>query len=88
MLRDVLLRRVPSVLGGRDPLYAIPALLGATIVVIGHSAGSSSIAFPLAGAAACFALRVVSIRYRLGLPQAPSVRRQRGEDPGDSPSPD
>lgn len=85
MLRDVLLRQVPSVLRPGDPLYAIPALLGATILVIGHGLGSTNIVFPLLGAAACFTLRLVSIRFRIGLPIPPSVRRSQNEDEDDPP---
>lgn len=87
MLRDVLLRRVPGVLGRGDPLYAIPALLGATILVVGHAIGSRSAVFPLLGAAACLGLRLVSIRFRLGLPAAPGVRGERGDEDDDDPPP-
>jgi uncharacterized membrane protein YeiH len=86
MLRDVLLRRVPSVLGPGDPLYAIPALLGATILVIGHGLGSTNFMFPVLGAAACFALRLVAIRFRIGLPVPPSVRSEQHDE--DDPPPD
>lgn len=78
MLRDVLLRHVPTVLGA-DPLYAIPALLGATILVIGNAVGSRSIVFPLVGAAACFGLRLVSMRYHLRLPTARNVGDEHEE---------
>jgi uncharacterized membrane protein YeiH len=40
MLRDVLLREVPTVL--RHDLYAIPALPGAAILVVAQEAGSTS----------------------------------------------
>ena len=40
MLRDVLLRDVPTVL--RQDLYAIPALLGAGVLVVAQEAGSTS----------------------------------------------
>jgi uncharacterized membrane protein YeiH len=87
MLRDVLLPQVPGVLRRGDPLYAIPALLGATIVVIGHAIGSRSAVFPLLGAAACFGLRMVSIRFGLGLPTAPGVDAALDDDEdGDPPS--
>src|SRR4051795_8954591 len=48
MLRDVLLRQVPTVL--REGLYAIPALLGATVLVIAQEAGSTNPVFPVLGA--------------------------------------
>src|SRR4051812_28725109 len=48
MLRDVLLGETPIVL--RRELYAIPALLGAAVVVVAREAGSLSPAFPILGA--------------------------------------
>jgi uncharacterized membrane protein YeiH len=79
LLRDVLLRRIPTVL--RHELYAIPALLGAAVVVGADQAGSHSAAFPALGAAVCFAVRVVGLRYGVDAPTAPSVRRTPpGED--------
>ena len=44
MLRDVLLRDVPTVL--RHDLYAIPALLGAGVLVVAQKSGSDSPVFP------------------------------------------
>jgi uncharacterized membrane protein YeiH len=78
MVRDVLLRRIPTVL--TSDLYAVPALLGATVVVIGHVADSHSAFYPLAGAALCITTRLVGVRYGVGLPIAPSERR-RGHSP-------
>jgi uncharacterized membrane protein YeiH len=83
MLRDVLLRQVPGVLGPGDPLYAIPAVLGATILVLGHALGSTNLVFPLLGAAACLALRLVSIQFRIGLPVPRSVRGKGNHDEDD-----
>ncbi len=48
MVRDLLLRQIPNVL--RADLYAVPALLGATVLVVGHQAGSRSALFPLLAA--------------------------------------
>ena len=72
MLRDVLLREVPTVL--RQDLYAIPALLGAAILVLGQKAGSSSAVFPLLGMAVCVAVRLAALRYGVNVPVAPSER--------------
>ena len=52
MTRDVLLAEIPTVL--RADLYAIAALLGAAVVVIGHILQLSSTAVTIAGAALCF----------------------------------
>ena len=72
MLRDVLIRQIPTVL--RHDLYAVPALAGAAVVVAAHGAGTTSPAFPLIGFAVCFALRIIGIRYNIQLPTAPSER--------------
>lgn len=72
MLRDVLLGHVPTVL--RHDLYAVPALAGATVVVVAHATGSTSAAFPLTGAVVCFAIRMVGLRFKVQLPLAPSRR--------------
>ena len=68
MVRDVLVREIPVVL--RGGLYAIPALLGAGIVVLAYREGNYSVAFPIIGAAVCFAIRMVGLRYDLNLPAA------------------
>ncbi len=78
MLRDVLLGEVPVVL--RHELYAIPALLGAAVVAVAHVAGSHSAGFTFGGAAVCFALRLVGLRFGLDAPY-PSDRPHGGDDP-------
>ena len=76
MLRDVLLGETPTVL--RHELYAIPALLGAGVVVGGQTAGSLSPMFPILGACTCFFTRMIGLRYGIEAPTAPSeLRRQR-----------
>ncbi len=90
MLRDILVREVPTVL--RGGLYAIPALVGAGIVVVAYHAGDHTVAFPIIGAAACFLMRMAGLRYGIGLPAAADVavtsipRRRRGHalDTGDN----
>jgi uncharacterized membrane protein YeiH len=74
MLRDVLLGETPTVL--RRELYAIPALLGATVVVAADQAGSSSPVFPLLGAALCFGVRMLGMRRGIDVPTAPPSRRE------------
>jgi len=75
MLRDVLLRETPTVL--RQELYAIPALLGASVVVGAHGAGSLSPVFAILGACLCFATRMIGVRYDIDAPTAPIERRRR-----------
>jgi len=73
MLRDVLLREVPTVL--RSELYAIPALGGAAVVAIAHNAGSDNPAFAVAGAIVCLGVRLVGLHYGVTVPIAPDDRR-------------
>ena len=54
----------------RGGLYAIPALVGAGIVVVGYDAGDRGVTFPIVGAAVCFLMRIAGLRYGLGLPRA------------------
>lgn len=70
MLRDVLVREVPTVL--RKELYAVPALIGAAILVAASTLGYYGTAAALIAATACFLIRMVSLRFGLGLPTAPS----------------
>lgn len=72
VLRDILLREIPTVL--RTGLYAIPALVGATIVVVAAKSGSHNLAYPIVGAAVCFLIRLAGIRWNLSVPQAPPRR--------------
>ena len=83
MLRDVLLRDVPIVL--RRELYAVPAILGATVVTIARQAGSSSSLYLLAGALLCFVVRMIGIHFDLNMPMAPFTgwRGVASEDPSD-----
>lgn len=68
-LRDVLVREIPVVL--RTGLYAIPALLGATVVVVASESGTHNLAFPILGAALCFVVRLAGVYFDLGVPRAP-----------------
>ncbi len=77
MMRDVLLAEVPQVL--RSDLYAVAALAGASIVVIGDWLGLSYGVSAPAGAALCFGLRFMAIRYGWHLPAAHLSARQRAE---------
>lgn len=70
MLRDVLVAEVPTVL--RSELYAVAALAGAVVVVIGVVLNLPSTSFVLAGAALCFGLRFAAIKRGWQLPVAKS----------------
>ena len=77
-LRDVLVRRVPFVLSSE--LYAIPALLGAGVVVVLPLLGVDLVVAAVAGAVLCFAVRMVGVRYGLNAPYPPAPG---GPAPGD-----
>jgi uncharacterized membrane protein YeiH len=79
VVRDVLLREIPNLL--RQELYAVPALLGATVVVIAHEAGGLSSLFPVVGVLACIIVRLAALRFHLGLPVAPSERAKPPPSP-------
>jgi uncharacterized membrane protein YeiH len=72
ILRDVIVREVPHVL--RSGLYAIPALAGATIIVIAERAGGRGALFPVVAAGACFGIRLGGIMFNISLPPARGSR--------------
>jgi uncharacterized membrane protein YeiH len=57
----------------RRELYAVPALIGATIVVVASVLDHRGAA-AIAGAMVCFLIRMAGLRFGLGLPTAPSER--------------
>jgi uncharacterized membrane protein YeiH len=69
MLRDVLLREVPTVL--REGLYAVPALLGAAVLAAAQQAGSTSPVFPVLGVVVCVVVRLFGLRYDVNVPTPP-----------------
>lgn len=68
IVRDVLVMQVPAVL--QRELYAVAALLGAAIVVGGAALGYPLAVASLAGAVACFGLRLLAMRRGWQLPVA------------------
>lgn len=75
MMRDVLLAEIPQVL--RSDLYAVAALAGASVVVVGDRCSLPySISAP-AGAALCFGLRFMAIKPGWQLPTARLSARGR-----------
>jgi uncharacterized membrane protein YeiH len=77
-LRDVLIRRVPSVL--RSGLYAIPALVGATIVVVVSLLGASGPPTAIGAAAVCFGIRMLGVRFDLNAPTPPAAPEPGPDD--------
>jgi uncharacterized membrane protein YeiH len=79
--RDVLLNDVPAVF--RSDIYAVAALAGASVVVIGDALQLPTTATALAGAALCFGLRLAAIRFGWHLPTArtPEHAEDEAKDP-------
>jgi uncharacterized membrane protein YeiH len=75
VVRDVLVSEVPTIL--RSDLYAVAALAGAGVVVIGTVLKLPSTTTTLVGAAICFTLRWVAVRRGWRLPVADELRRPR-----------
>lgn len=71
-LRDVLTGRVPVVL--RSELYAIPALLAATVVVVTDRTGVYGLPAAMGAAVLCLAIRMLGLRYHLNAPSPPGMR--------------
>lgn len=68
-IRDMLIGQVPVVL--RAELYAIPAMVGAFGVVVFHLAGAPALPAAVGSALACFAIRLLGVRYDLHAPGPP-----------------
>jgi len=82
MTRDVLLAEIPQIL--RSDLYAVAALAGAAVVVIGNMVYVHYGVSAFIGAALCFGLRFMAIRHGWHLPAAHlSARRRAEKEPND-----
>ncbi len=68
VVRDVLVSEVPTVL--RAELYAVAALAGASVTVVGEQIGLPLPVVGVAGALLCFGLRVAAMRRGWRLPVA------------------
>ena len=72
-LRDVLIREVPAVL--TSGLYAIPALVGAFLVVTADQLGAPGLAAAVGAAGVCFAIRMVGVHFGIDAPGPPGTSR-------------
>jgi uncharacterized membrane protein YeiH len=70
-LRDGMVQRVPGVL--TTGLYAIPALVAATLVGVGSVVGLDRGPVAITGAAVCFAVRMVGLRFDVNAPHPVGV---------------
>ena len=68
MVRDVLVREIPVVL--RAELYALAALAGAGVVILGHVLQWPLVPTMIGGALVCFFMRLVAIQRGWRLPIA------------------
>lgn len=67
VLRDVLLNRVPIIL--EKEIYALAALAGAAVQVVGELNGYSIFITPWVAASVCLVLRSLALRYSWSLPR-------------------
>jgi uncharacterized membrane protein YeiH len=68
IMRDLLLARVPLVFRTDSEIYAIAALAGATLVVVGHWLSWPAVPVAIAGALLCFTLRILAVWFDWRLP--------------------
>lgn len=66
--RDIMVGEIPAVL--RRDIYAVAALVGSAILVIGYILGLPQVAMAIVGAIACFTIRILSMHYHWNLPTA------------------
>jgi uncharacterized membrane protein YeiH len=82
MMRDILLAEIPTVL--RADLYAIAALAGAAVVVIGNLLHIPPTATAIVGVLLCFGLRIMAIhrgwRLPIGQPERSSIKEHTSND--------
>jgi uncharacterized membrane protein YeiH len=80
MLRDLLVREIPTVL--QAELYAVAALAGAAVVVAGRLLDlPPSVPTMVIGAVLCFVIRLLSIRRGWSLPTAGRTERDSSKPP-------
>jgi uncharacterized membrane protein YeiH len=65
-IRDVLIGKVPDVL--HSGLYAVPALVGAAVVVLAGELAVAGTPVAIGAALLCFAIRILALRYDLDAP--------------------
>ena len=82
MMRDVLVSEIPTVL--RTELYAVAALIGSAVVVLGRMLDIPAPVAAIAGAMLCFGLRFIAMRRRWQLPIARPPNQSGAETTADS----
>ena len=74
-IRDITIGQVPSVL--TSGLYAIPALVGASIAVLAARAAEFGVPIAVLAAVTCFAIRMVGVWLKLEAPKHPGAGQDR-----------
>jgi uncharacterized membrane protein YeiH len=74
-VRDVLIGQVPSILA--SGLYAIPALIGASISVLVPVGSLAGVPVALLAAVVCFAIRIAGLRFNWNAPTARAHREEQ-----------
>src|SRR5689334_8589422 len=77
MMRDVLVREIPTIL--RTELYAVAALIGAAVVVLGRILNFPSSAAAAVGAILCFGIRFMAMRRGWHLPIASTPKQSHSK---------
>lgn len=78
MARDLFLAQIPRVL--RSEIYAVAALAGAGVVVVGHVLHLPSAISAVIGAALCFGLRLFALRHGWRLPVTGAADETAADD--------
>ncbi len=78
-IRDVLIRLVPEVL--HSGLYAVPAVIGAAIVVLAHELDLRGAPIAVGAAVACFVVRLLGVHFHLNAPTPLSTDAPAPDDP-------
>ncbi|HET9695962.1 MAG TPA: trimeric intracellular cation channel family protein [Terriglobales bacterium] len=81
MVRDVLVSEIPTVL--QTELYAVAALIGSAVMVLGRMLHFPYTASAIAGAVLCFAVRFTAMRRGWRLPTARFSNQLNNEEPPD-----
>jgi uncharacterized membrane protein YeiH len=76
VLRDVLLRQIPVVL--QREIYAVAALIGATLVCLGNALHVLHAPWLIASAAVVFGVRIIALRRHWSAPTARNLEDQVG----------
>jgi uncharacterized membrane protein YeiH len=71
-LRDVFVRRVPTVL--RSELYAVPAMVAAGVTVLAIRLDLYGLAAAVVAAVLCTTIRLLGVRYGINAPRPPGRR--------------